>query len=547
MTFLLSLATRLKNRALLELDLADWRRQTASLRRKVPPTTTKVALFCDLMAMVGTIKSEAVYAAMLRDMGYRCIALFPSRYSLYQRLFQATGQTDFIFLEDYLSNTDMASITSRAQALVDTATSLTDLFSYEESGYRIGRNALSAAIRRLRAGKLETDLPRHRAEVAARLADSMATRIAADKIIQDLCPNVAIFNERGYTPAGEVFDACLLHGVDTVQWVGAPQAECLIYKRYDLKTRDRHPLSLSGETWHHLRQSPFGPLEQSHIMAYLASNYKNGAWFNRQQLQDGKTILDREETRQRLKVQEDRKVAVIFAHILYDATFFYGSSLFPDYESWLIETVRSAIQNTAIDWIVKVHPVNVWRSKSDGAPMEQLEVIALRREFGELPEHVRILPADTDINTYSLFSAIDYGLTVRGTIGMELPCYGIPTVTAGSGRYSGEGFTIDPPSQDIYRNTLARLHEIPRLSEDTINLARRYAYGTFLRRPIPMESFLLKFGANTFGLAALSVNTRLDRSVCETGEFRADGALFVEWIESGDRHDILNAKPLLQS
>src|SRR3546814_9623295 len=136
-------------------------------------------------------------------------------------------------------------------------------------------------------------------------------------------------------------------------------------------------------------------------MQLLARNYAKGAWFNRQQLQEGKLIFDVAETRRKLGVTEGRKVAVVFAHILYDATFFYGESLFSDYEAWLIETVRSAIANPALDWIIKVHPVNVWRSKMDGAPMEQLECIALNRVFGNLPPHVRILPADTPINTRS--------------------------------------------------------------------------------------------------------------------------------------------------
>ena len=34
-----------------------------------------------------------------------------------------------------------------------------------------------------------------------------------------------------------------------------------------------------------------------------------------------------------------------------------------------------------------------------------------------------------------LFKVIDYGITVRGTIGIELPCFGIPVITAGTGRY----------------------------------------------------------------------------------------------------------------
>ena len=42
------------------------------------------------------------------------------------------------------------------------------------------------------------------------------------------------------------------------------------------------------------------------------------------------------------KLDPERKTAAIFSHILYDATFFYGESLFADYEEWLVEAVRAA-------------------------------------------------------------------------------------------------------------------------------------------------------------------------------------------------------------
>ncbi|MFN7190436.1 MAG: hypothetical protein ACK5U4_03210, partial [Rhodospirillales bacterium] len=119
------------------------------------------------------------------------------------------------------------------------------------------------------------------------------------------------------------------------------------------------------------------------------------------------------------------------------------------------------------------------------------------REFGDLPGHVRLVAADTGLNSWAFFGAIDYGLTVRGTVGMEMPCLGIPTVTAGSGRYSGRGFTIDPPTREAYAQTLARLQEMPPLDAATKSLARRYAYVTFELRPLRIDSFSLDYAARS--------------------------------------------------
>ena len=280
-------------------------------------------------------------------------------------------------------------------------------------------------------------------------------------------------------------------------------------------------------------------------MKHLGANYASGAWFNRQQLQAGKKIKSREEVLGALGLDPGRKTAAIFSHILYDATFFYGESQFADYEEWLIETVRAAAANRNLNWIVKVHPVNVWRSRMDGHPLEQLEVRALRAALGELPDHVKVLPADTDINTYSLFSTIDYGLTVRGTIGMELQCFGIPVVTAGTGRYSGRGFTIDPATPEQYRQVLAHLHEVPGLDDESIRLARLYSSATFMLRPLRMEAFMLDFAARTYGASGLVANVSVKAARAEEFESGADIAAFRGWV-AGEDADLLNRRVLAQ-
>ena len=110
------------------------------------------------------------------------------------------------------------------------------------------------------------------------------------------------------------------------------------------------------------------------------------------------------------------------------------------------------------------------------------------RRLGALPDYVKIMHANTPVNTWSLFPVIDYGLTVRGTIGMELPCFGIPTVTAGTGRYSGYGFTMDPQTRDAYRDCLLNLHAVPRLTAEQIELARGMPIGfSYIVRPALMS------------------------------------------------------------
>jgi len=107
--------------------------------------------------------------------------------------------------------------------------------------------------------------------------------------------------------------------------------------------------------------------------------------------------------------------------------------------------------------------------------------------LGQLPGHVKILRANTVLNTWSLIQSMDYGLTVRGTIGMELPCFGIPVITAGSGRFSNYGFTIDPKDKKEYEETLLNIHNVKPLDEYTMELAMKHAFYVFLKRTVSFD------------------------------------------------------------
>lgn len=529
----MSLLRRLTNRFAIERDLRQWRRWMKPARSA--GSGERAVLVCDLMSGLAVYKAQALYVRALRDHGFTPVVLLPGPNRWAERIYSAAGPTQFLYFTDFIDQAAEQAATVEADCLMAEDPRLDRLLHYEKDGVRIGRNALSLALRRLRAGRLDASDPEQRKMIREVLIRSLVAAAAGARLVAQVRPALSLFNERGYTPAGEVFDCCLAAGVDVVQWLGAPQADRLLFKRYRMANRAQHPLALEDETWTAMLGQPWEPDQENALMELLASNYISGAWFNRQQLQEGKLHQPPEQVRAELGLVPGRKLATIFCHILYDATFFYGDSLFRDYEEWLVETVRAAIANPAMDWVVKVHPVNVWRSKMDGVAMEQLEVQTLRKAFGTLPPHVKIMPADTKVNTWSLFHAIDYGLTVRGTVGMELPCLGVPMVTAGTGRYGGRGFTIDPATPGDYRALLGRLHEVPLLDPATVSLARRYAWGTFFRRPIRLNTFRLDFtieGRNPL----LSPNVLIFASPDQGGDLRR----LAGWMAEGRQLDYLD-------
>ena len=542
MNALLKFAARLRNRLAVGRNVRNWRRQLAPLRVLPAPPVGPTVLFCDLMTMSASAKVESLMAALLRLKGYRVVVLLERPDWPIEAIFRAAApDAEFIYRESAILPQDVADARDTAKAVMAAHPTLQSLVRLEVDGFRIGRNVQSMVLRQFRVGRLDDGSPEHKAAAFETLVRSLATKSFVRRMLKEHAPDKAIFIERGYTPAGEVFDGCVVAGIDVVQWCGAPQSDCLIYRRYNAATRAEHPLALSEGTWQRLLAMPWSEDEDRAVVERIVANYRSGAWYNRQQLQAGKDVHASGDVQRLLGLDPKKKTAVIFCHILYDATFFYGDSLFDDYEQWTVETVRAAIANPQLNWIVKVHPVNVWRSKLDGAELMQLEAETLRRNFGELPPHVKIMTADTRINTFSLFDVMDYGLTVRGTIGMELPCFGIPVVTAGTGRYSGRGFTIDPASREEYVALLGRLHELPPLDAESVRRARLHYYGALELRPVPMRSFTLNFEglSSSDGRREVLINAPVDAQLLET----EDLGRLIEWLTASRAAELLAREP----
>ena len=169
---------------------------------------------------------------------------------------------------------------------------------------------------------------------------------------------------------------------------------------------------------------------------------------------------------------------------------FYGEDLFADQEEWFVETIRATAANPHVNWIVKLHPANVWKLKREGIEGARDEETAIRDAVGELPPHVAVVRPDSEISTRSIFELTDYGITIRGSVGFELPCFGVPVLTAGTGFYSGRGFTVDSATPAEYVARLRTIEEIPPLSPGQVELARRHAYALFRLRPTRFTSFL---------------------------------------------------------
>jgi hypothetical protein len=358
---------------------------------------------------------------------------------------------------------------------------------------------------------------------------------AAQSIVREVRPQLALFIDGVYTPEGELVDVCLANGVNAISWDIAHKSNALMLKRYKSVNREHERASLSQESWQLLRNMPWTDRHREQLQQELYDSYATGNWYSDCGTQFNKRFLDAITVNKELGLDPTKKTAFIFPHILWDASLIWGIDLFRDYEEWLVETVRAACGNDRVNWVIKIHPAHVGKAIQDGFHGEPAEVITLRQHIGELPPHVFFIPADSPISTFSLFPVMDYCVTVRGTIGIEAARLGIPVLTAGTGRYDRKGFTLDSETREEFLEKVANIQEIPRLSAAQQELAERFAYGIFVRRPFPMTTISLKYRDTKTFIYDFRINIKAKEDWYNAPDLKA----FSRWVVDSNESDYL--------
>lgn len=454
-------------------------------------------LIHSMHAYIPSLKDELLYAAMLAWQGYRPVFL-TIRGDMHERYLQLFSMFRIVYWEDYYLDPGKQDVKLAAE-LIRPVRRLEDLVALEHAGISIGRHALSWYMRITRTGTL--DLENHKDQLIVHVARSLAAARAAAAVLAKEGATAILMNERGYTPFGEFFDVALQQGRRVVQYIGSHQDDARVFKAYTWDTRTDHPYALSSGSWSQALNQSFSEDDIQRLLDYWEQCYATRAWFNFQRLQHLARMQTREEIVSRIGLDPGKKTAIVFAHIFWDATFFYGENLYLDYQRWFVETIRLANQNTAVNWLVKLHPVNVWRLEADGASNERYsELVALEEAGIELASHVHLLLPDTNISTWSLFQLGDYCVTVRGTVGIEMAALGKRVITAGHGHYSNRGFTTTPGTISEYEGMILNIEKLPPTNDDERSRALRYAYWLLWKKPFKFGTFKVEYngGKNVF-------------------------------------------------
>jgi hypothetical protein len=469
-----------------------------------------------------------IVAAFIRA-GYSPVVILPSRADrLAIELYRQAGVDHFEFWTELAP----ARKSVRPQDIADIRTT-DDALAIEQDGIRVGRYALSTMMRNLRRGRFDFTDAADRNLLQGWLQRSEDAVAFADTILERWRPHALLLNDQGYIPLGPLFERALARGIAAYTWNASHRDDAIILKRYDSNNKDDHPTSLSDDSWNSLVARPWHDSDWRRLFNEISHGYRSGQWYAEVGTQFDKTFPERAALMARLNLDPSRRTVLVFPHIFWDGTFFWGDDLFEDYESFFVETMKVAYRTPTVNWIVKIHPANLVKSRRDGVKGPLGEWQALE-SLGPVPSHIHVLDATTDISTLSLFELGDVCVTVRGTVGLESACFGLATITAGTGRYDHLGFTIDPASTEEFLDMVGKADQIEKPSPDAIERARRYAHGILLERPTPYKCIRFSFAKDA--VASLQIKIDRDLTLITSPEVRA----MAEYIQSG-KEDFLQA------
>lgn len=484
---------------------------------------------------VNAAKIEILLVIAALQAGFEPLIL-TNRWSWANRFYLAFGINSFVYFEDFLSAASKKLKGEELPSLTDIK-SFEDLMNFSFKGVNTGKYICSSLVRKTYTGNVDILDAKTKEHLKGYLLKTSINTIAATDIFDFYRPSAVLFLERGYTPYGEFFDIALKRNLNVVQWCGSHRNNALTLKRYNLRNQDQHPASLSSKTWEMLAHMNWDQEKSKAIKQELFKNYSSGEWFGEVGTQFNARLFDAELIKKELGLDLSKRTAFILPHLFWDATFFWGKDLFANYREWFIEAVKAACKNENVNWVLKLHPANTVKLNRDGYEGELVEKISIRESIGDLPPHIKILEPDTKVSTFALYQIMDYCLTVRGTPGIEAAMFGVPILTAGTGRYDGHGFTIDSVSKEDYLDKLSKIQTFPRLSDEQIELAQKFAYGTFLLRPFNLESIKITYKKDK------KATQKVDFLIESAGDLAAakDVIEFSKWLCTDDEDYI--AKP----
>lgn len=348
-----------------------------------------------------------------------------------------------------------------------------EMIAYTVDGLPIGEHARAGAIRFFARTSLDRE-PHGEAVLRRYFAAALITRASVDRLLATHRYRSATFNHGIYVPQGIVGAVARHRGLRVVNWIQSYRKNSFIFSH--------------GDTYHHTLMSEpvstWADLEwddeiEGELLTYLKSRWTGAEdWISFNRAPETELAAITAAT----GIDFSRPSIGLLTNVMWDAQLHYPQNAFRDMWEWLVTTIRYFETRPELQLIIRVHPAELRGHIQSRQPVAE----ELRRELGQLPPNVQVIPPDSPVSTYAVMAQCDSVLIYGTKTGVELTSFGIPVIVAGEAWIRNKGITIDAQSREHYLELLARLPMHRPLDAATIRRAKKYAYHFFFRRMIPL-------------------------------------------------------------
>jgi hypothetical protein len=375
----------------------------------------------------------------------------------------------FSFIGDHVTQDVLSELMKESRKV--TWESLNSL-SFQE--LNIGNNVRSAVLRFLKG----YEMPNDESLIQEYAFSGLVCAAASKRIIEDTQPSRIFMSHGIYVDWGPALHTALAKKVPLTAWMASYLPACFYFRHVEDSVHiDFH--NMSTKAWDEVKDSQFTNEQSERLGQFLDGRYKRDTSFDMKRFKP--FTGGGNELRHKYQFDSTKPLWGVMAHINWDAVSDYSPMVYESLNQWMNDTIHIIKDIRDVQWVVKVHPAESWDNPESGVEF------LIKKYFPDLPEHVRVLPAEENISPLDFFNMVDGGVTVYGTSGLELTLHGKPVILAGDAHYGRKGFTYDANSKEHYRELLSQVTHTPSLSEDQIALAKKYAYCYFMQRQIPIE------------------------------------------------------------
>lgn len=399
----------------------------------------------------------------IKDWGKLCPGCIKKNTSLLDRL-----GIDYKKLNEFLSEDELKNLRALSQKV-----NFDNYKKFVYKNYNIGTHIESAMTRHTKGGSFEglEELLREYAFAVLVITET------SEKFINKYKPDKIYMSHGIYADWGPACTVALANNIPVISYV------CSYLNRHFffgiIRNHKETFTGIRNESWNNFRDNILNEKQKERLYSFLNRRYLHKVTGDMKNLiKDYKG--DREYFLEKYKLDRRKPVWGIMTHINWDAVSDYFPMLYDNFDEWLYDTVKTIIDVKDVQWLIKIHPSEKIDNPETGCQK------FIENNFPDLPEHIKVVKYDDDINTEDFYSLLDGAVTVMGTGGLEFSLKGKPVILAGEAHYSGKGFTYDPADIENYRKLLKDASGLKPTHDKIREKAEMYAYIYFILKQIPL-------------------------------------------------------------